>query len=380
MNPHPFTSRVSQIAHKVPVPLWAIALMLLPVGAGLFGLWLLNDWETAECQTVGRTVLASESTRLYCAQTIADRDTAPDLAEAIQLTDSISSQHPLRKDGDRLIQRWTSKLLEKAEATFQAGKLEDAIKTAASIPANVPGRDKANTQIEKWQKIWDEAERLFNEAQTAMSDDQLQLSLLHARKLLRVPNQYWNTQRFQELVNQIQATKDSKKLAERDRAKSKALAVKPATTNDIIERWQQEQTAEAATRLARAQQLAASGDSDRLRDAISEAQMIFSSTPQYPQAQKLIEQWNRQIETTEDLPYLDRAEALASKGDILSLQSAISEANNIYFGRALYHKAQRRIDQWTTQVQELSTQPASPQLPPTLDPSFRSNDYQIPQR
>ncbi len=379
MNLHPFTSRVLQIAHKVPIPLWAIVLMTLPVGAGVFGIWLLNDWETAECQTVGKTILASESTRLYCAQTIADRDTAPDLAEAIQLASSISTQHPLRQDSDRFIQRWANKLLDKAEATFQDGKLEDAIKTAHSIPEDITVRATADARVQKWQEIWKEAEKLFNEAQTAMQDDKLSIALLNARKLLRVPNQYWNTQRFQDLVNQIQATKESKKAADRDRAKHKELmATKPLTTNDLIDRWQKEQAAEAATHLAKAQQIAASGDLDHLRDAISEAEMVFSSTPQYPQAQKLIAAWNRRIETVEDQPYLDRATALASKGDVLSLQAAISEANNIYFGRALYREAQRRIDQWTEQAQSLSEKQAAQELPPNLGTPIRTTDYQIP--
>ncbi len=379
MNPHPFTSRVWQIAHKVPVPLWAIVLMTLPVGAGIFGLWLLNDWETAECQTVGKTVLASESTRLYCAQTIADRDTAPDLAEAIQLASSISANHPLHQDSDRFIQRWANKLLEKAEATFQDGKLEDAIKTAQSIPEDTPVREAADTRIQKWQDIWKEAEKLFDEAQTAMQDDKLSIALLNARKLLRVPNQYWNTHRFQDLVNQIQATKDSKKAAARERAKNKDLmATKPLTTNDLIDRWEKEQAAEAATHLAKAKELAVSGNLDRLKDAISEAEMVFSSTPQYPQAQKLIAEWNRRIETVEDQPFLDRATALASKGDVLSLQSAISEANTIYFGRALYREAQRRIDQWTAQAQELSAKQSAQQLPPNPGPPIRTTDYQIP--
>lgn len=378
MNPHPFTSRVGQIVHKVPVPLWAIALMILPVGAGIFGLWLLNDWETAECQTVGKTALASESTRLYCAQTIADQDTAPDLAEAIQLADSISLQHPLRQDGDRFIQRWANKLLDKAEATFQEGKLEDAIKTAESIPAHISVRETADARIQKWQDTWKSAEKLFDEAQTAIQDDKFSIALLNARKLLRVPNQYWNTQRFQDLVNQIQAAKESRKKVAHDRSKANDLmATKPLTTNDLIDRWQKEQAAEAATHLAKAQQLAASGGIDRLKDAIAEAEMVFSSTPQYPQAQKLIAEWNRRIETAEDQPYLDRATALASKGDIVSLQSAISEANNIYFGRALYREAQRRIDQWTVQVQELSAQQAAQQLPPNPGTPVRS-DYQIP--
>lgn len=379
MNLHPFTARVWKIAHKVPIPLWAIVLITLPLSVGIFGFWLLNDWEAAECQTVGKTALASESTRLYCAQIMADRDTAPDLAEAIQLASSISPQHPLRQDSDRFIQRWANRLLEKAEVTFQEGKLEDAIKTAESIPEAVSVRATANTRIQKWRDTWKSAEKLFDEAQTAIQDAQFSVALLNARKLLRVPNQYWNTQRFQDLVNQIQAAKESKKAAARDQAKTKDLtATKPLTTNDLIDRWQKEQTAEAAAHLAKAQQLAATGNLDRLRDAISEAEMIFSSTPQYPQAQKLIAEWNRRIETAEDQPYLDRATALASKGDILSLQLAISEANNIYFGRALYREAQRRIDQWTLQVQELSAQQATQQLPPNPTSTIRTTDYQIP--
>jgi len=68
----------------------------------------------------------------------ADRRTATDLAEAIKLADSISLSHPLRQDGDRLIQQWSNRLLELGDAAFHNGKLDDAVTMLQSIPDSTP--------------------------------------------------------------------------------------------------------------------------------------------------------------------------------------------------------------------------------------------------
>ena len=369
---------------KLPVQLWIGLIILLPLGTGVLGVWLLSKMDDVECQTVWLSPLATESTRLYCAQITADRQTATDLAEAIKLADSISLSHPLRQDGDRLIQQWSNRLLELGDMAFQNGKLDDAIIMLQSIPDGTPLYASTTQQIEQWRETWKQAEDIVQKVQDAIAADNLLIAFAEARTLLKINNEYWRTTRFQDVVNQIQTAKESKiAQAAADRKKGIANApfekMRPLTTDELMSGWQKEQDQEAAIHLQKARSLAATDEVSRLRDAIAEAQMVLSGSAQYTQAQQLIKDWSTQIETAEDRPSLNRATALARKGGIASLEAAITEANRIYFGRALYREAQANIDQWSAQVRQLYDRQYSQELPPNnsiplSDPSF----YQVP--
>lgn len=369
---------------KLPVQLWIGLIILLPLGTGVLGVWLLSKMDDVECQTVWLSPLATESTRLYCAQVTADRQTATDLAEAIKLADSISLSHPLRQDGDRLIQQWSNRLLELGDTAFQNGKLDDAIIMLQSIPDGTPLYASTTQQIEQWRETWKQAEDIVQKVQDAIAADNLLIAFAEARTLLKINNEYWRTTRFQDVVNQIQTAKESKiAQAAADRKKGIANApfekMRPLTTDELMSGWQKEQDQEAAIHLQKARSLAATDEVNRIRDAIAEAQMVLSGSAQYTQAQQLIKDWSTQIETAEDRPSLNRATALARKGGIDSLEAAITEANRIYFGRALYREAQANIDQWSAQVRQLYDRQYSQELPPNnsiplSDPSF----YQVP--
>ncbi|MBF2027448.1 MAG: hypothetical protein IGS48_11855 [Oscillatoriales cyanobacterium C42_A2020_001] len=378
MKIHPFVIQVLEKAQKLPLPFWITLIVALPVSAGAFGVWLLNQENIGECEAATTSPDISDSTRLYCAQVSADRRTANDLLEAIQLANAISYEHPLRSDGDRLIKRWSERVMELAEAMFQDGKLNEAIALLEKIPVGTPVYELVPPRIQEWQATWREAETIYEDAQTALQDDKPTVALAEARKLLRVPNEYWRTTRFQELASEIQASRENrKKTASQNKAPKEAIA-EQLTTDNLLSNWEKEQAAEAGVQLAKAKQLAAGGDLNSLREAISAAELVFSGTPQYPQAQQAIAQWTRQIETIEDQPYLDRATKLANKGDLASLQAAISEANNIYFGRALYQEAQSKIDQWTEQARQIHDQQYSQQNSTQPINQFRETDYRIP--
>jgi hypothetical protein len=380
----PVIDRLLIRLQKLPVQLWIGLIVLLPVGTGLFGVWLLSKMESGECQTIWISPFATDSTRLYCAQITADLRTATDLAEAIKLADSISPSHPLRQNGDRLIQQWSNQLLALGDSAFQNGKLEDAITILESIPTNVPVYQLATERKEQWRKSWQEAEDIVQKVQDAIADDEFSIAFAEARTLLKIQNDYWQTTRFQEVMSQIQTSKENKNAqAAADRKKGIVNApltkTRPLSTDELMARWQKEQDQESAVHLQKARSLAATNQVARMRDAISEAQMVLSGSAQYPEAQQLIKSWNSQIEAIEDRPRLDRAVALARKGDIASLEAAISEANSVYFGRALYREAQANIDQWTAQVSQLYDRQYSQELPPnTREPAPDPNAYQIP--
>jgi hypothetical protein len=123
----------------------------------------------------------------------------------------------------------------------------------------------------------------------------------------------------------------------------------------LINRWQRE--IEDVGRLERARTFANSGLTDDLKTAIAEAQQIPSGNPRYQEARSQVGRWTRQVETIEDQPYLDRATQIASFGGVASLQEAIQEASRIAPGRILYRQAQNKIGEWTSSIQRIQDQP-----------------------
>lgn len=123
----------------------------------------------------------------------------------------------------------------------------------------------------------------------------------------------------------------------------------------LISRWQRE--TEDVVRLERARTFATSGLTADLKAAIAEAQQVPSGNPRYQEARSEIGKWTSQVETIEDQPYLDRANQIATFGGIPALQEAIQEASHIAAGRALYKEAQAKIGEWTDSVQRQQDQP-----------------------
>lgn len=92
--------------------------------------------------------------------------------------------------------------------------------------------------------------------------------------------------------------------------------------------------------------------------AIDQARQVTVDRPRRVQAQTLIAYWYDEIERLEDQPYLDRAITLAKSGKIPDLQAAITEASLIAQGRALRLEAQGRIAAWRDQIETIEDQPA----------------------
>lgn len=120
----------------------------------------------------------------------------------------------------------------------------------------------------------------------------------------------------------------------------------------LIGNWQLE--IQDVTVLDRAKQMAQPGTAADLNTAIAEAQRIPFGNPRWEEAEKEIERWQSQIETSADQPYLDRAEQYANAGN---WQAAINEASQIRPGRSLYDQASRRVEAWTAQIQRAQDQP-----------------------
>jgi hypothetical protein len=311
---------------------------------------LLEVPELPDCWAV---YLANHSTsaQLYCAEKMATRRTIEDMQRAIELVSHLPSDDGLHTKGKQLAEQWSAELLALSEATFQEGNLERALQGLGAISPESRSFATAQKQGQQWQALWDKAESLYQQADAKISERKWSEAMAIARELLRIGNSYWETTKYQELMESLDLARgdqNPKTAAERAPAKAKQSLLEQSQT--LLARERQQESGAIAARFSKAQALARSGDLAGLQAAIAEAEPVMYGSGQFEEIQQAVKRWKQQIETIEDRPHLDRAIALARQGDATSLQAAIDEAYQIYPGRSLYDEARGHINQWTNQL------------------------------
>jgi hypothetical protein len=109
--------------------------------------------------------------------------------------------------------------------------------------------------------------------------------------------------------------------------------------------------------LQQARSYATSGNLLDLDKAIATAKQIPNNNPRGKEAAEAIKEWQTQIQTTQDRPYWDAAEQSAATGTPEGLKNGIIQLRAIAPGRALYAQSQQKIQQWTEQVQNMEDKP-----------------------
>jgi hypothetical protein len=120
----------------------------------------------------------------------------------------------------------------------------------------------------------------------------------------------------------------------------------------LIAQWKKEsQRLEDAPLLAQAEQFSKVGGIAGLWQAAGLMDRVSKGRSLFNEAQKRKGQWIAQAETLEDQPILSQARSQANSGN---LSQAIQTARRIGSGRALYGEAQRDIYGWSDQIQAIA--------------------------
>lgn len=271
-----------------------------------------THWETTKYQELTEVIKTAreDGEKLYQARRLVEQGGVDNLIAAIELVEKVGPKSYVYKKAQDEIKKIGRQMLALAEEELEERRNSSAaINIARKIPASA--------------KLQEEAKDLMILAE-AYSDAwqgkiaSLEAAIIRAQKITIKRPLYGKAQR-------------------------------------LISRWQRE--IEDIAHLEKAQDLARGGSVESLSSAVAEASLIPVSNPRYEEAQQNIDDWQRQIETLEDSPYLNRAEALAITGDLGSLQAAIAEASQVGRGRALYSEAQQRIGQWQSQVETIQDRP-----------------------
>jgi hypothetical protein len=246
--------------------------------------------------------------------------------------------------------------LNKAQIQVTGGKIDDLI-LAINKASDIDEKSYAYNQA---QKIIAEAkEKLVANIEQLINTQDWQ-------ELLRVSNQIPDSLKLQKRVKDWQIIANAGSSAQLDtvfgieEAIEEAKKLKPNSEyyplrQKLISRWKLE--IEDVRHLTKAREFARVGTISNLNQAITEARLIPNSNPRYSDAQKEINDWQRQIQVIEDQPILDRARELSYNSNVNAWQRAIAEANLISSTSPLYSEAQSYVRTWQANIERVQDQP-----------------------
>ncbi|HEY9850539.1 MAG TPA: hypothetical protein V6D28_13825 [Leptolyngbyaceae cyanobacterium] len=382
---------------------WAVLATITAGGVGITAIALLLMLPTVpNCPSIYWPT-ASASMRLYCAQLAAKKQTSKDLLEAIAMVKTLPLDHPLRSQANQMIKEWSLEILDLAETSFNAGKLNEAIAMAKQVPADVPAYTLVESRIKGWQSVWSKAEGIYKEAEKQVRQENWSQAFREAVRLLYIGNTYWETTKYEELNQLIVSARDdgdilarARNLGKRGGLKNLLEAVKLAESinpksylyqeaqksigefgremMDLAESQLQNQNIDEAiailrqiparanlqaevqdlTNLAEAYSVAKGGTPASLEQAIALVKKLSPDRPLYSKGQDLIVRWQRELE---DLAHLEKARQLAQLGTANDLKSAIKEAQLIPANHPRAQEAKMEIGRWTSQIQTIEDRP-----------------------
>ncbi|MGF1536840.1 MAG: hypothetical protein ACFB4J_10210 [Elainellaceae cyanobacterium] len=346
---------------------------------------------------------ASATLRIYCAELAAERNTERDLRRAIALVGALPDDHPMRAELDRMIEEWSFELLELAEETFHQGDLERALSIARRISRKWPAHAQVDEKTSAWRDIWATAERLFQETESALRQEEFKLAFALALDLSSVNNRYWQTVKQPQLSRLVEVTRqEGEKLSEaRYLARQNSLAdllkaidlvseigeksyLHAAARRTSNQFWQtaldmglealdygdSQQALAVARRLPDTPEYKARSEDLRelalavmqagkdtipdIENAIIQAKKIRPGRPLHYRADEFIRYWQADIQ---NLQQLAQAESIAARGGSENLRAAIAQAQLVSNNQPRAGQAQNAIDEWRSEIQRIEDRP-----------------------
>ncbi|USR92800.1 chromosome segregation ATPase [Phormidium yuhuli AB48] len=265
-------------------------------------------WRVTRQENISKQVQQArdDTNKLANARSRANRRTLDDLLEAIGMAEGIALDSFAYSSAQDALKDFGRMMLDLAQAQLDAQNLTEAIAIARRVPASTQLKEEANDfvvlargEFMAWQPSVRNLENAISQAQRVPLN-----SPLYGRAQTRI-------REWQGAIDQVAV-------------------------------------------LERARNTARTGSTTDLTTAIAQAELISNSTPVYDQAQEEINRWRTQLQTRQDQPILQRAQALAQQGNY---QQAIAQAQQIGSSRALYNDAQTQISGWQRTISEQRDRP-----------------------
>jgi tetratricopeptide (TPR) repeat protein len=299
--------------------------------------------------------------KIASAQNIAYSGRPEDFAKAIKAVSQIDPKRLARKRVGEKIDEWSGKLIELAKAAQANGNYAEMINAAQKVPPTAKGANVAASYLQLGRAgTASKDATLWSAIQAHAFSDQIDPTT-PVYELSKTQRQKWEGQ-----IQTWGQLAIARWFAGLDQVSGYHIAVEQAAmvspeqprrveAQTLIASWtKQVSSFQDRQFMARAQQMAVENTIASLQAAMAEAGKILSGQPLRDTAQTLVAQWGGAIQRIEDQPILDQAIALAKKGE---LTAAIQTANKIASNRALYRDAQARAGEWIAQIQSVEDRP-----------------------
>ncbi|HEY9736122.1 MAG TPA: hypothetical protein V6D06_07560, partial [Trichocoleus sp.] len=327
-----------------------------------------SHWRVQQVQTLSRQIRQEKQAQRLLAQ--AKATAAPGgierLSGGLRAASQIDRQTHTWQEAQPFLNSWSDMLLSVAQDKWYAAQLDEAITISRRVALN-PNREQVAQELIRLSQARQLALKSVSDWHTSPQ----QIVDLYGAMLLA--NQIPPESRFYpqaqsslatwkvhlQDLGQIQIAQTVGTLRNRDAlniaiAKAQAVPAKHPRRQQaqtLISHWRKEiQRIEDRPYLAQAHQLAKAPSIDGLQTAIDLASRISLGRVMRPEAQSWIYVWNHQKEILEDQPILNRAIAMANRGE---LSQAIAQASLIRADRALFREARSAIASWNARIRDL---------------------------
>jgi hypothetical protein len=220
-------------------------------------LWLTRIPPLPDCDNI--TPFHSSSDMLYCAKAQARTGEPNNLTQAVLLTVNWPTADANYEDAQSILKDASEQILVLSNRWAQAGRLEDAVKLAGTIPLNTPLRSSAQAVIFEWRQAWEQGQALEAKLEAALAAQDWEQAKGHLNAFKNLQGSYWNTTRHNHWHHQTQIEQQA---------------------------WDQ---------LLQARAKAASGTPADLQAAIALARKINLSSQVWVKAETDVDQWGQQL-------------------------------------------------------------------------------------
>jgi hypothetical protein len=234
------------------------------------------------------------------------------------------------------IENWLKAIDQASRISKDSYAYPQAQKLIASIRDDIVDYIEKIVDQNRWQELLDLSARL--PSQVNLDNMTIDLKILAQAGLLANKG---TTTDLEAAIVQIQSIQPSSLVFDQ--------------SQKLTEKWQQE-IADVSL-LEQGKAIAADGSIAALERGMAKLKLIPQGNPRYSEATQLINQWQNKIEVIEDTPTLDYAKDLAASNRTDGLNEAIAQARSIGQGRALYGEAQSNIRKWQGIIQRREDQP-----------------------
>ncbi len=281
------------------------------------------------------------------------------IVKAMEIANQINPTTYVYQQGQALRSTWSQQLIHLTVERYKSQNFNEAIAIAQKVPDDVS----AYQEAQDWVKL--------NQAHVAAGKRHL-LALMdavtHSKRIAKTSPIYTLAKvkqaNWQGLLKQQTQLQWAKTIASFQQPATLALAIDiakqvPANSeegkaiqSEIADWSRQIETIDNRVILAKATQIVANDASlANLKAAVNLAGKITQDRPMGEEVTLAVAGWTEKIQTIEDQPILEAAQALAQQG---YLSKAIEVANRIAPGRALYTASQTDIRYWYLELQEIA--------------------------